>query len=262
MKLPMLLAATLGSTTSLVCFATPLEAFEGKIEMRASAGSQAPKTELLVSLLVKEDRIRLTSETLTETKKAGTTAIVRFGRPTRAFLLNDAKRRYRTVVLSTRDAGSADTDEQLQVVRLGTKTILGFDCVHARIVGTDGSEFEIWTSPDVGGYRRLHRSLRSLNLATPRLQRVIEKAGFGGFLLRVVHRQDGVEVSRIDTTSIVQQEVDESAFEIPDGYQASSRAAPAAARLSDPKTREMLRKLPSAERAVLEGLLRGRQERE
>ena len=110
------------------------------------------------------------------------------GMPRYSIFLYPEHKTYVFNIIDTAAINSGDPTTY-QVVRIGNETVLGYSCVHSKItVITPGSKAaiteDIWTSQDVLGYALL-KKLMSFQHATPKMMQAMDKAGCGGFFVKM-----------------------------------------------------------------------------
>ena len=148
--------------------------------------------------------------------------IGRASQPTYSILLDAANRTYSLNIIDTALINSGI--EKYQVTRVGTETVAGYPCIHTRIVQTTGSgmfksttTMELWTSTAVPGYA-IYSRLTSFQSSTGGLLGALNKAGAGGFLVRMT-AGDGKDVSMtMQLWKAEQKNFPASLFAIPAGY--------------------------------------------
>jgi hypothetical protein len=148
--------------------------------------------------------------------------IGRASEPTYSIMLDAGSKTYTLNIIDTAllNAGI----QKYQVTRVGTETVAGYSCIHSRIVTTTGSgmfksssTMDLWTSTSVPGYA-VYSKLLSFQSSTGGMLGALNKAGAGGFLVKMT-AGDGEKYSM--TMLLIradQKSFPASLFEIPPGY--------------------------------------------
>jgi hypothetical protein len=113
-----------------------------------------------------------------------------------------------------------------QVTKIGNENVLGYDCVHAKLLSTIGAGIfssstatDVWTSTAVPGYALIKTA--SLQSISPTMMLALEKTGCGGFFVKMTSQ--GKEHSMTMTLARAQQQnLPASMFRIPSGYTQSN----------------------------------------
>jgi len=148
--------------------------------------------------------------------------IGRTNQPTYSIMLDAANRSYSLNVIDTALINSGI--EKYQVTRIGTETVAGYSCIHTKIVQTTGSgmfkstsTMELWTSTAVPGYA-IYSKLITFQSSTGGLLGALNKAGAGGFLVKMT-AGNGKDVSMtMQLWKAEQKSFPASLFAIPAGY--------------------------------------------
>jgi Domain of unknown function (DUF4412) len=120
------------------------------------------------------------------------------------------------------------------VTRVGTETVAGYSCVHAKLsIFTTGQKNpiveDIWTSTGVPGYAEM-KKLMTVHNVTVRMLDALDQAGCGGFMVKMTMTQaGGAAISKdlaISTDMVLitaaRRSFPASLFEIPAGYTPSN----------------------------------------
>lgn len=148
--------------------------------------------------------------------------IGRANQPTYSIMLDAANRTYSLNIIDTALINSGI--DKYQVTRVGTETVAGYSCIHTKIVQTTGSgmfksttTMELWTSTAVPGYA-MYSKLITFQSSTGGLLGALNKAGAGGFLVRMT-AGNGKDVSMtMQLWKAEQKSFPASLFAIPAGY--------------------------------------------
>jgi hypothetical protein len=115
------------------------------------------------------------------------------------------------------------------VTRIGTETVAGYSCVHAKLsITTTGQTTpiveDIWTSTAVPGYAEM-KKLMNLHNVTYKMLDALDQAGCGGFMVKMTTTQAAPATStalNISTNMVLvtaaRRNFPASMFEIPAGY--------------------------------------------
>lgn len=137
--------------------------------------------------------------------------------PMRIILLNERKRQYTVVDLSTIDQ-SAST-EVYTVKRLGEVELHGLHCIHAKAINQEGHVFELWTTTEIPGYEKLVELYsKTQQTGSGDLWQKLQAAGAAGFMIKLKVTADG-GTSVMELTKIENRDVPASLFKIPSGYE-------------------------------------------
>jgi len=131
------------------------------------------------------------------------------------------------------DSAMAHADKMTYTVtRIGTESVAGYSCVHAKIsVGSPGQKTpiveDIWTSTGVPGYAEMKKlTLQTKNISLKMLD-ALEQAGCGGYPVKMTMQPSGGGTKGSNDLSISmsmvlitagQRTFPASEFEIPEGY--------------------------------------------
>jgi hypothetical protein len=148
--------------------------------------------------------------------------IGRINEPTYSVMLDADTKTYSLNIIDTTLLNSGI--QKYQVTRIGTETVAGYSCIHSRIVSTTGSgmfkstsTMDLWTSTAVPGYAT-YSKLVSFQSSTGGMLGALNKAGAGGFLVKMT-AGDGKDYSiTMQLMKAQQGSYPASLFEIPAGY--------------------------------------------
>jgi Fe-S cluster assembly iron-binding protein IscA len=120
------------------------------------------------------------------------------------------------------------------VTRIGTETVAGYSCVHAKLsISTTGLKTpiveDIWTSTGVPGYAEM-KKLMTVHNITVKMLDALDQAGCNGFMVKMTMTPTGEAASSKDlaiSTNMVlitaaRRSFPASLFEIPAGYTAAN----------------------------------------
>lgn len=113
--------------------------------------------------------------------------------------------------------------------KIGTETIQGYSCIHARLTTTmQGGRTattiieDIWTSTDVPGYATF-KKLASVQNVTPKMMQALDQAGCGGFFVKMTMQTNQMSMNMLLVTA-ARKNFPDSMFEIPAGYTQASQS--------------------------------------
>ncbi len=146
------------------------------------------------------------------------------GMPRFSMLLDAQTKTYRLHIIDTA-AINRPGGTSYQVVKVGTETVQGYSCIHARMtMSTPGSKVsiteDIWTSNDVPGYAAL-KKMELIQNVTPAMMKALEQAGCDGFMVKVVMHSTTYSLDMV-LVQAVRKDFPASLFEIPAGYSAAT----------------------------------------
>ena len=146
------------------------------------------------------------------------------GMPRFSMMLDPQTKTYRLHIIDTA-ALNRPGGMSYQVVKVGSETVQGYSCIHARItMSTPGSKLliteDIWTSNDVPGYAALKKLAQVQNM-TPGTMKALEQAGCDGFTVKVVMHTTAYSLDMI-LVQAVRKDFPASLFEVPAGYTAAT----------------------------------------
>ncbi|SRR5579871_803686 len=113
-------------------------------------------------------------------------------------------------------------NETYTVTKIGYETVQGFNCIHSKLVSNSkgmfksSSTMEVWTSTTVPGYAQLKKLMTSQNI-TPAMTQAFDKAGCGGYFVKIMMTNKNFSLTTILTTAEAKT-FPASLFKIPAGY--------------------------------------------
>ena len=155
--------------------------------------------------------------------KNGTALIViaRMSQPHYSLILDDEKKAYSLNVIDTSLINGIH--QKYEVTKLGTETVNGYNCTHAKLVSTSGSGMfkssitqDIWTSVDVPGYELFKKATLQQNIK-PGDMKALNDAGCGGFLVKMATSDKNYSMT-MQLSKAEKQSFPASLFKIPSGY--------------------------------------------
>jgi hypothetical protein len=161
------------------------------------------------------------------------------GQPRYTVKLNPQTKSYSLTVIDTAWSNSAN-GQTFRVVRIGTESVEGYTCVHAKmtVTGADGKVVttdDLWTSTAVPEYAQYKREMADEHI-TVKMMQALEKAGCEGFVVKIVGETPmtgggaaapgGGSQTKFEMTLIKaeRRNFPASMFEIPAGYTESAVA--------------------------------------
>lgn len=146
------------------------------------------------------------------------------GMPRFSMLLDAQTKTYRLHIIDTA-AINRPGGTSYNVVKVGTETVQGYSCIHARMtMSTPGSKVsiteDIWTSNDVPGYAAL-KKMELIQNVTPAMMKALEQAGCDGFMVKVVMHSTTYSLDMI-LVQAIRKDFPASLFEVPAGYTAAT----------------------------------------
>jgi hypothetical protein len=98
----------------------------------------------------------------------------------------------KTYLLRIIDPSMMSAGQTYQVTKIGTETVLGYSCIHSKLVSTVGSgrfkstsTIEIWTSTAVPGYS-LYKKMSSMQTSQMAMFKALENAGASGIFVKMM----------------------------------------------------------------------------
>ena len=132
--------------------------------------------------------------------------------------------KYKAYSLNIIDTGEINTTLGLDytVTKLGAETVNGYYCIHSKLTIKMGNQQDItedvWTSTDVPGYSMMKKKMISKNI-TPKMLDVLDKAGCGGFFVKMDMQSSYISMS-MNLITAAHKTFPASLFQIPSGYSA------------------------------------------
>jgi hypothetical protein len=114
-----------------------------------------------------------------------------------------------------------------KAARVGTESVLGYNCVHSKLTiavagdKSGGTTEDIWTSTEVPGYSTL-KNLAAVQGMTPKMVQALDQAGCGGMFVKVTTVSTVISMEMTLLTA-ARKSFPDALFQIPAGYTQSSR---------------------------------------
>jgi hypothetical protein len=125
--------------------------------------------------------------------------------------------------LKVQDTAAATRDHQTyQVTKIGTETVNGYTCIHARLTTISprgksaAASQDIWTTTDIPGYNTI-RQMMTLQHVTPRILQALEQAGCNGVFVKMTMQSPMISTSMILVRAGA-ADLPASLFELPSGF--------------------------------------------
>jgi hypothetical protein len=146
------------------------------------------------------------------------------GMPRFSMMLDQQAKTYRLHIIDTA-AINKGGGMSYQAVKVGTETVQGYSCIHARMtMSTPGSKMviteDIWTSNDVPGYAAL-KKLELIQNVTPAMIKALEQAGCDGFIVKVIMHSTTYSLDMV-LVQAIRKDFPATLFEVPAGYTAAA----------------------------------------
>ncbi len=122
-------------------------------------------------------------------------------------------------VIETPESGAGEDPGQMEVKKLGTKKILGYDCNHISVTGK-GFKSELWVSKDIDLYGTL-KKIQALNKSSSNQQAIfkaLEDKKLEGFPLKMWWQDNQGQKVDFSVTEIKKEKHPSSLFEIPKDF--------------------------------------------
>lgn len=211
--LPLLLVL-LGAMVSTAAVGAP---FTGVMEMQLTM--PAGRSELTCHFGEGAQKMEMFTQLSRIPEPMRTAVVTRASDPDRAIFINHAARTWTEMNLRTaaENATLLDFDSNYRLERLGRTTLKGYGCEHVRLTSST-DRLELWMAGGLGEFSAF-RILQSQNprLSNTSLSRTLDKAGVGGFPVRIV-QQSGGETYRLELVQVWPKAVPASEFGVPEGY--------------------------------------------
>lgn len=251
--------------TLAVAFGARAAEFEGRAEYRMM-GSEGPAREghAVVYLSPKGSRSELDIAPPPELAKEGMkdrlrmVSIVKASEPGRQYFVNEAGRSYS--VVESKDEGEP---ERWTVERAGSDRVAGLRCERARIKGSEGAQFDVCVTRELGTVASWAAAAGDTSSALPR---ALAKAGLDGLPARwvILDAKTGQPQMTMELVSAKRQKVPAAMLEVPAGYARSSVPMPASSPEMQKKMEEALKQreealknLPPEQRKQVEEMMKG-----
>jgi hypothetical protein len=148
------------------------------------------------------------------------TMIGRAGEPRYSVFLYPEAKTYKLNVIDTARLNNAN-GQTYQVTRVGTETVAGYSCIHAKLAITGSNKKlvmteDIWTSTAVPGYAELKQDMANAHVTIKMMQQ-LQQAGCDGFIVKASGATDQMSFA-MQLVTAVRKSFPASMFEIPAGY--------------------------------------------
>lgn len=143
------------------------------------------------------------------------------GQPKYSVILYPQTRKYKVNPIDpARINGNGQT---YQVTKIGTETVAGYSCVHAKLTISGANKRtivteDIWTSGAVPGYAQLKQDMANAQV-TLKMMQALEQAGCDGFVVKVSSGSEQIAFQMVLMTA-ERRNFPASMFVIPAGYTA------------------------------------------
>ena len=173
----------------------------------------------------------MTNSAVKKTKSGPIVLIASKDKPNQSISIDDDAKTYTINIIDTADFGNDPFKMVSTVTNMGSEKIMGFNCVHARILSTKNmgplgkltDTIDLWNSPDVPlapffrKYMDKNVSRSWSVLMTPAAVEQLKQMGCTGFMLKMQSGSKEANV-RMELTKIQKGDFPKSMFEIPAGY--------------------------------------------
>ena len=190
------------------------------------------------------------------------TTVVLKSSPGVAFLVNDAKKTYSEIDTTKSAAPARGEEETFTVKKLGNEKVAGFDCAHVQIKGNKGTDFEIWSTKDLGTGSEYWASQRGASRSN--LVKAMRDASVEGWPVKTVHHT-GEMTTTMELVKADRRTVPPALLDL-SGYTKSQEAGYGAAasqmQLSPEQQKRMdeaMKNLTPEQRKQMEEMMKGRQ---
>jgi hypothetical protein len=148
------------------------------------------------------------------------TMIGRAGEPKYSVMLYPATKSYKLNIIDTARLSSGG-GQTYQVTKIGTETVAGYSCVHAKltIIGSNKKLVmteDIWSSTAVPGYTQLKQDMANAHVTVAMMQE-LQKAGCDGFIVKASGAAEQMSFV-MQLVTAAHKNFPASMFEIPPGY--------------------------------------------
>ncbi len=183
---------------AVAVLATPVSGaeFEGLLESKISVQGAGAASGGTSKIWVSHLGTRMEMEIGASGQGMKITTIVLRAKPGLAFMVNDARKTYSEIDFAKVPEPAKKDQETYTVRKLGSERVAGFDCTHVLVKGSGGSEFEIWSTKDLGNGSDYWASQRSASRSRSALAKALQEAAADGWPVKSVHR-----TGKIETTS-------------------------------------------------------------
>ena len=155
--------------------------------------------------------------------KGGSSLLIlqHLNQPRYSLVLDPSDKTYSLNVIDTSLINSGT--EKFQVTKMGTETVRGYNCTHAKLVSTTGSgmfksstSMDVWTSTEVPGYSLLVKAMTTRNV-TPKMMQALRQAGCEGYVVKINIKTNDITMN-MELFKAQQKNFPASMFVIPAGY--------------------------------------------
>jgi Spy/CpxP family protein refolding chaperone len=198
--------------------------FEGMLETKISVQGSGVASGGTSRIWVSRLGMRMEMEIGAGGQGMKMTTLVLRSKPGLAYMVNDARKTYSEVDTTNSPEASRTEEETYSVRKLGSERIAGFDCTHVLVKGNKGSEFEIWSTKDLGSgsdYWASQRSSRSRST----LAKALQEASADGWPVKSVHRSGSEMATTSELVKAERKAVPASLFDL-SGYAKSAETGP------------------------------------
>lgn len=151
-------------------------------------------------------------------------------KPDQSIVLDDEAKTY-SINHIDRDSLGVAEKMQSSATKIGEEKILGFHCVHARIVSTRGvgnifkttDTLDLWRSDDVPMSRQFKKLMKQFESKTgnymysPAITEQLEKMGCNGFVVKMIVGSKRTQITE-ELVKAEHKDLSAALFEIPSGY--------------------------------------------
>jgi hypothetical protein len=175
----------------------------------------------------------MTNPALKKDKSAPAVIIASKDKPNQSISIDDDTKTYTLNMMDTASSSSSDDPFKLEsvVTKAGEETIMGFHCVHARVIstkhmgllGAQTDTLDLWYSPDVPlapffrHYLDAYQYRSWSSLMTPAAASQLQQMGCTGFMVKMTSGLKDAGV-HMELTKVRKDDFPKSMFEIPAGY--------------------------------------------
>jgi Spy/CpxP family protein refolding chaperone len=118
-------------------------------------------------------------------------------KPGIAYTLNEAKKTYSEVNTAQAAAETPERTgtEKFVAKKLASERVAGFDCVHVLLKGDKGTEFEVWSTREIGSAADYWANQQSSKASKSSLARALREGSADGWPVKWVERGSGEGVT-------------------------------------------------------------------
>lgn len=175
---------------AVVALASPVSGaqFEGMLESKISVQGSGAGGGGSSKIWMSPVGTRMEMEVGAAGKGMKITTVVLRSRPGVAFLVNDAKKTYSEIDTTKSQSAAGGEQETYIVKRLGSQKVAGFDCAHVLVTGSKGTEFEVWSTKELGSGADYWASQRNAARSRSALAKALQEASADGWPVKSIHR--------------------------------------------------------------------------